>query len=112
MAVRIELKADRSTIRADGQDLSFVTVRLLDSRGHLVRAGANPSLTFTVTGAGTLAGLDNGDPTNHESFKGTEHRAFNGLALAILRSSRRPGDVTLHVDAEGLRPATIAVAAR
>src|SRR5262249_46529818 len=96
-AVRIDLTPDRSTIRADGQDLAFVTVRLLDSRGRLVRAVANQLLKFTVTGAGSLVGLDNGDPTNHEPFKGTEHRAFNGLALAIVRSTRTPGTVTVSV---------------
>jgi beta-galactosidase len=111
-AVRIELKADRPTIRADGQDLSFVTVRLLDSRGRLVRAGANHPLKFSVSGAGTLAGLDNGDPTNHESFKGTEHRAFNGLALAIVRASRTPEAITVRVAADGLAGATVTLTSR
>jgi beta-galactosidase len=65
-----------------------------------------------VSGAGTLAGLDNGDPTSHEPFKGAEHSAFNGLALAILRTTRTAGTITLEAASDGLTPARITVSTR
>ena len=80
---KLELKADRSTISADGDDLSYVTVKVVDKDGH-VCPNADNKITFAVSGPVTIAGLDNGDPINHEAFQATEHKAFHGLTLAIL----------------------------
>ena len=82
---KIELSADRNSIHADGDDLSYITAKILDSNGHIC-PNADNELHFTLTGAADIAGLDNGDPINHESFQGTDHKAFHGLGLAILRS--------------------------
>jgi beta-galactosidase len=111
---RLELVADRATIRADGQDLSFVTVRVVDARGRLCRADGNVAVDFTLDGAGAIAGVDNGDPTNHEPFKGpttgrASHRTFNGLAIVVLRAPRAAGVLTLTARTEGLTAAPIRV---
>ena len=116
-AVKLDLSADRPSIRADGQDLTFVTVRLLDAKGRLVRAGANDLVKFTLSGGGAIAGMDNGDPTNHEPFTGptpaeAQHRAFNGMALVVIRSPRAAGMLTLNASAQGLAPASVSVRAR
>ena len=61
-----------------------IKVTLVDKDGH-VCPNADNEIKFSVDGtAATLAGVDNGDPTNHESFQGTQHKAFHGLALAVL----------------------------
>ena len=116
-AARIELAPDRNTIRADGQDLSFVTVRLVDSRGRLVRSDANHPLRFTLSGGGAIVGVDNGDPTSHEPFKGptrerASHKAFHGLALVVIKGGRTAGTLTLSAAADGLTSATTQIRAR
>ena len=101
----LTLRPDRARIAADGQDLSFVTVTVLDKNGT-VCPDADSEVRFTVSGPADIAGLDNGDPINHEPFQGTQHRAFHGLALAVLRSRYGvPGRVTLTATADGLPPA-------
>jgi beta-galactosidase len=114
---RLELRADRPTIRADGQDLAFVTVRVLDAAGRLVRSGGDVPVQFTLAGGGKIAGVDNGDPTNHEPFIGptplsAQHRTFNGLALVVLRAPRAAAMLTLEARAEGFAPTSVAVRSR
>jgi beta-galactosidase len=117
---RLELTVDRPVVRADGQDLAFVTVRVVDAKGRLVRAearGAGNLVRFTLGGGGAIAGIDNGDPTNHEPFVGAtpsaaQHRAFNGLALVVIRAPRSAGMMTLHAQADGFAPVSITVKAR
>jgi beta-galactosidase len=102
-AALLEAKADRSTIAADGQDLSFITVRVTDANG-VTAPRADQRIRFTVEGAGELVATDNGDPTNLESFKSPERAAFNGLALAIVRAKPgQRGAITVRANAEGLR---------
>jgi beta-galactosidase len=93
-AASLALTPDRTSITASGLDLSYVEVDVLDSKSVLVPK-ANNEISFTVTGAGTLVGVDNGDSTNHESYKGTQHQAFNGKAVAIIESTTTPGTVTV-----------------
>jgi beta-galactosidase len=95
---RLALSADRSSIRNDGLDLSFVTVRVLDKAGITVPR-ADDSITFMIDGPGEIVAADNGDPTSFEPFQAHERRAFNGLALVIVRA--RPGQAgTIRVSAE------------
>jgi len=116
-ATRLELVPDRSLIRGDGQDLSFVTVRLLDARGRLVRSAATHQIRYELRGGGAIAGVDDGDPTNHEPFKGPTpdraiHNAFHGLGLAIVKSSRTGAVLTLRATADGLTPAETQIRVR
>ncbi|MCD8185609.1 MAG: DUF4982 domain-containing protein [Rikenellaceae bacterium] len=102
----IRLSADRSTIKADGKDLSFVTVEVLDAEGNAVPT-ADHFFRFTVTGEGVIAGTDNGDPTDHRSLSKPERKLFNGKALVVLRSGRVEGNLRLSAVTEGLPEAVI-----
>jgi beta-galactosidase len=87
-AARVRLMPDRKTIQADGDDLSFITVRIEDKDGNLVPEADN-LVHFAVTGSGVIAAVDNGNAATVEPFHADQRRAFNGLALLIVRS--RPG---------------------
>ena len=105
---KIELLADRSKINADGKDLSFVTVRILDALGVMV-PDADNLINLKVTGAGFLNAVDNGDPVSHESFKVNNRKAFNGLALAIVQSKGTSGVINVQATSAGLMSKSIEV---
>lgn len=106
-AAGMAASADRAAIRADGKDLAFVTVRILDKDGNPAPRAAN-RLHFTIEGPGEIVATDNGDPTSFEAFQSADRDAFNGLALAIVRARPgTPGKITLRVAAEGLQGATV-----
>ena len=104
-AARIELQPDRSTIHADGKDLSFVTVNVLDKDGVPV-PNADNLVRFQVQGGAHIAGVDNGDQISHASFKADQVQAFNGKALVIVQAGRQRGTVTLTATATGLPSAS------
>jgi beta-galactosidase len=93
-AAALALKADRASIAADGRDLSFVEVDIVDAQGVMVPQAKN-KVDFTISGPGALVGLDAGDSTNHDSYKGTSHAAFSGKLMAIVQSSATAGKITL-----------------
>jgi len=95
---RIKLAADRGVIRADGDDLSYVTVRVEDKDGNLCPLADN-LVHFDVTGAGEIAGVDNGNAATTEPFHADHRQVFSGMALLILRSHSDPGKI--HVVATG-----------
>lgn len=106
---RIVLRPDRPRISADGEDLVVVEVGVGDAAGRVV-PDADNTITFQVSGSGTLIGVGNGDPSSHESDKGTSRRAFNGLCVAILQASKEAGEVQLQATSPGLAPAALVVA--
>ncbi len=108
---KLLVNADRNMITADGEDLSFVTVIIVDKDGNTVPM-ANNLIQFKISGEGTIVGVDSGDPVTHESFKGTSHTALNGLALAIVQSSGKKGVITLTASSEGLASATVTIQAK
>jgi beta-galactosidase len=110
-AANIVLHADRNNLHADGNDLSFVTVSVTDKEGNLIPDAAN-QINFKLTGGASIAGLDNGSPVSHESFKGNHHRAFNGLALAIIKAGRQASLVELVAESPGLASATLKIEVR
>lgn len=106
---RITLTADRTTISADGYDLSYVTIDCVDKDGNFMPTAMN-QLYFAVEGAGELVGVDNGNAAGSESLKGNKMKLFNGKALAIIRSLRNtPGDITLTVRGDGVEGGTITI---
>jgi beta-galactosidase len=110
-AARLELDPDRALIRADGRDLSFVTVRVVDADGVVVPR-ASPRIRFRVEGPGEIVATDNGDPTSFEPFPAPERGAFGGLCLAIVRArSGQPGRIRLTASSEGLRAGTALITA-
>ena len=106
---RITLAPDRSALRADGRDLSFVTVSVLDRAGVPVPT-ADHLIRFRLAGDGAIAGVDNGDQVSHASFKADRVRLFNGKALVIVRAGEREGTATLTAEADGLAPAVVRIA--
>jgi beta-galactosidase len=110
-ATRVVLVSDRSRIRADGEDLSFVTVRIEDAAGTLVPDAAD-LVRFSVSGAGRIAAVDNGDAASLEPFQASQRKAFNGLALLIVRSSRdQKGSIRVMATASGLASADLTLLA-
>lgn len=105
---QIQLSADRQTIHADGKDLSFVTVTILDADGHVVPRADN-LVNFNISGPGFIAGVDNGLQTSHEPFKANYRKVFNGLCLAVVQSTGEKGAVTLEASSEGLSSETIEI---
>lgn len=108
-AAKLALAPDRATIAADGRDLAYVEVDIADAQGVVVPK-ASDSITVTVTGPGTLVGLDAGDSTNHDSYKGTSHAAFSGKLMAIVQSTATPGTVTVSAAGTGLTSGSITIA--
>ncbi|WP_258136603.1 beta-galactosidase GalB [Mucilaginibacter phenanthrenivorans] len=105
---KIELLADRKNIKADGKDLSFITVKILDKDGNVV-PDADNLVNFKINGEGFIAGVDNGDENNHDSFKVDYRKAFNGLALAIVQAKQKGGNITFTATSKGLQSATLLI---
>ncbi|HKB92425.1 MAG TPA: beta-galactosidase GalB [Opitutaceae bacterium] len=106
-ATKLLLEADRPQLNANGQDLAYVTVKIADNTGDVVPRTHN-SVNFELTGPGKIVGIDNGDPTSLESFQAHTRKAFNGLALVIIKTETgKPGTLTLRTTSEGLASAEI-----
>jgi len=105
---KIELIADRKNIKADGNDLSFVTVRILDAEGNVV-PDADNLVDFKVDGAGFIAGVDNGFQASLEPFKASYRKAFHGLCLAILQSTEKSGTIKLVATSAGLASSSVII---
>src|SRR5689334_3864006 len=108
---RIVLEPDRRTIKADGTDLSFVTVKVVDRNGTVVPMADN-LIKFELTGAGSIAGVDNGYQASHEGFKRKQRKAFHGLALAIVQAKQAPGRIVLKASADNLPSASVVINSR
>ncbi|MDR2429517.1 MAG: DUF4982 domain-containing protein, partial [Puniceicoccales bacterium] len=106
-ATHLDATADRLKIAADGTDLAFVTLRITDANGQTVPRSKNP-IQLRLEGPGEIVATDNGDPTDPTPFKSPHRRAFNGLALAIIKARpNQKGTLTLHAHSEGLTPTKI-----
>ena len=100
--------ADRTTIDADGEDVVVLTVDALDSAGRALPTADN-MINFKVTGEGALIGVGNGDPNCHESDKEPRRSLFNGLAQAIVQSTKTPGTISIEASTV-VRGSTVAPA--
>jgi beta-galactosidase len=111
-ALKLALQTDRATVRADGRDLSFVTVTIADKNGLLVPRSAD-RIRFTLSGPAEIVAIDNGDATNLESFQARERNAYNGLCLVVVRArAGQGGQIKLEAQAEGLAAAEILISSR
>ncbi|MBO7262769.1 MAG: DUF4982 domain-containing protein [Alistipes sp.] len=104
----LELEADRSTINADGKDLAFITVKVVDKDGNLC-PNAQHLVKYSVKGEGRYRAGANGDPTSLELFHLPQMKVFNGMMTAIVESSESAGTITLTATAKGLKPAKITI---
>jgi beta-galactosidase len=110
-AAKLLMAADRREISSDGEDVAMFTVAVHDAKGRLVPITDN-EVSFRVSGSGRLIGVGNGDPTDQESDKGTSRKAFSGLCMAIVQSTKAVGDITVEATSPGLASATVTIAAR
>ncbi len=108
-ASKLALKPDRATITGDGHDLSFVTLTVQDAAG-LMDPRARNLIHFSISGPGEIVATDNGDATDMDIFSKPERKAFNGLALAIIKAKRgQTGTITVTAKSEGLADATTTI---
>jgi len=111
-AVSIRLTADRTEINADGEDLAILKVEALDKEGRAVPT-AQTLIGFNVSGAGALIGVGNGNPNCQESDKEPKRSLFNGLAQAIIQSTKEPGEIQIEavnqVRHEDVAPAKLTI---
>lgn len=98
----LELIPARESITADGKDLLYVTVRIVDKDGNLCPLDSR-KVRFDVSGAGKFRAVANGDPTCLELFHIPEMSAFGGMLTVIVQSTERSGRITLTASADGLR---------
>jgi beta-galactosidase len=111
-AAKLVLTSDRPMLRADGRDLAFVTAAVADARGTTVPR-QHDAIRFSLSGPATIAAVDNGDPTSFEPFQASERRAFNGLALVVVKTrAGKSGTVKLRAEAEGLESAELSLKTR
>ncbi|MBR5712881.1 MAG: DUF4982 domain-containing protein [Lachnospiraceae bacterium] len=106
----IVLTPDKTTLTADGEDMIFVEVSTVDANGTFV-ADARNRMNTNVTGAARLVGMDNGDSTDYDEYKGTSRRLFSGRLLLMLAACKTPGDITVRVSSPGLPDATLSLTA-
>lgn len=105
---KINLSVDRSEIDADGRDLAYVTVRIEDKNGNLCPMADN-LVNFSVKGTGELIAVDNGNQISLESFQANHRKAFSGMCLAIVKSSKTNGKITLTAKSKKLKSAQVVI---
>ena len=107
----LRLTADRSQMCADGQDLVYVTIEVIDSDGHICPQATTP-LTAQLTGPASLAAFGNADLRETDSVQDNRHPAWHGRALLIVRASHKSGKTCVTVSAESLRYGAITLNSR
>jgi beta-galactosidase len=105
---RIALRADRTRIHADAQDVSVISVEVLDAQGRTVPTAAN-LVEFALSGPGQILGVGNGDPSCSEPDKAEQRSAFNGFCQAIVQSRKEAGEITLRATSQGLESASVTI---
>ena len=107
-AAKIVLRADRQRLLANGEDVAMITAEIQDAQGREVAIAGN-ELAFKVTGGGRLLGLGNGDPSSHELDTAASRRAFNGLCMAIVQSSKTADEIHVEASSPGLQQAVVSL---
>ena len=105
---QVRLTPDRASIHANGRDLSFVTVEILDKDGNLC-PNADNEVTFDVQGDGFIAGVDNGSPISMERFKANHRKAFYGKCLVVIQNNGQSGNISLTATADGLEKDNVSI---
>ena len=105
---KIILTPDRTEISADGVDLSYVTVEIVDKEGRVCPKADN-LVKFQISGEGFIAGVGNGNPISHEYFKASERKAFHGLAQVIMQSTEKSGEINITATSNGLKESEITI---
>lgn len=101
-AAKLVLTSDKTELIADGRDLIFVEISMVDENEVPVE-NANNRVEVSVSGAGRLVGLDNGDSTDFDQYKGTSRRLFSGKLLAVIAAKLEPGEINLEVSSPQIK---------
>lgn len=97
---KLDIQVSRGELCANGEDLSYLLIRLTDDKG-ILKAAETAKLSITVEGAGVLQGFGSADPFSLENFYDTERTTYRGVALAVVRAGMEPGEIQVTVQAEG-----------
>ncbi len=106
---QLRLQADRATLRASGEDLSYITVELLDAQG-VRNPKADNLVRFEIEGPGSIVGVGNANPVSLESCRQPQRRAWHGRCLVIVKAATQPGVITVNAKADGLAPGQMVLA--
>ncbi len=109
-AVKIKLIPDKKKIKSNGQDLVFVLVELVDKNGN-INPNAINRLQFKIEGPGKIAGVDNANLKDLDSYAGNSRNAWNGKAMVVIRSTNAEGNINLNVSSPGLEEANVKIRA-
>ena len=109
-AAQINLTADKATLAADNEDLSYVTVQLTDSKGNLNPRAEN-LLKFKIAGPATIVGVGNANPRSLESCQLPQRKAWHGKCLVIIKSTAKAGNITLQVNSLGMQAKSLQIRA-
>jgi beta-galactosidase len=107
--VAIRLKADRNTIKANRNDLSYINVEVVDSKGNIVPYVDDLLIKYHVEGKGEIAGVANGNPADVSSFQQPQKKVFHGRGLVIIRPKSNAGNILLKAKATGLAEGSIII---
>jgi len=105
----IKLIADRSSIKASRNDLSYVMVKITDVAGNVIPYADNTMITFEISGNGEIAGVGNGNPHDMSSFQQPRKTTYQGICLAIIRPKGKAGKIVLTAKAEGLQEDSVVI---
>jgi len=104
----LRLNIDTDSLIANSQDVAHIEVQVVDTDGNVI-PNADNLVKFFIEGEGKIIGVDNGNPQDHNSYKINQRNAFNGLCLAIIQSTRKPGKIKLIVKSDGLKEAFVEI---
>jgi beta-galactosidase len=104
--VALRLTTDRTKLTADGEDITMVEVNVVDAKGRIVPT-ADSLVSFSLTGAGVIRGVGNGDPTCHEPDQASTRSAFKGKCMVLVGANYQLGAIRLTASAPGLKSATL-----
>lgn len=107
-AYALQVNIDKKQVHANGTDLIFAEIYAIDHEGHVVENATN-RVKVSVSGTGRLIGLDSGDSTDQDSYKGVSKRLFSGKLMAIVAATLEPGQISINVDSPGLLSAQLLI---
>jgi beta-galactosidase len=107
----IKLTADKTILKADGEDLSYITVELVDAKGYRNPKAEN-LVKFQIEGAGTIVGVGNANPVSLESYLRAQRKAWKGRCLVIVKSKKEAGSIKLKVIVDGIGTAQTMITAK
>ncbi len=105
----VRLIADRTRIRADRNDLSYIWAEIVDTEGNIVPDADDIIVNFEVTGNGKVAGVGSGNPADMSSFQQPEKKTWQGVCLAIVRPETTPGEIYIRANSVGLKGASLTI---